>query len=240
MKRVITIFAVFITAMSAAACGETAADQKPATEAVNSTMAVMTTETTAASTATTTEIERDHAERLKEWLDVSYTRSLNSMADSLKDAITYALERLENPKKFDGAYQHALPDEILEIMRPICRWYDDKSAMTDFAVRIKDGKVSAVWTERNVQNDLQDRLKKIKESNRNWETEYCSEAELWTNLGFADYDAYISVLENWGAMTYYGAFPTPTVSRFDTTEESSAGNSNVKPDLEKVQLQAVQ
>ena len=237
MKKSISILAALIMATGTTACSRAAAEQNPAASTVTG-MEAETTAETAASTANkkeaNTEIDRDHAEKLRDWLDFVYTRSLNDMSNLLEKSITQALEKIENPKKLDGEYHGTLPDEILEIMRPICSWYDDKTVMTDFAARITNGEVSALWTERNVHEDLQERLKKLKESNRNWETEYCEEGELWSYLGFADYDAYISVIDNWETTTYYGSYPKPTVSRYESAANEFSVYSDTKPDFEKI------
>ena len=155
------------------------------------------------------------------------------MAESLSGAISRALKQVQAPEKLDGTYQGTVPEEILEKTKAGCPWYDDKSQMPDFSVRITNGEVSAIWTEMNVHNDLQERLKALKESSRNWREEYCSEGELWSYIGFEDYEAYISVLENWETEEYFGSYPKKTVSRFDTTGIEGSGYSDVKPDLEK-------
>lgn len=231
MKKRTIIFAAMLAAVSVTSCAEDTAQQENTTNAAVSTVQ---TETTAA--AVIQQIDQSHVERLTKYLDITYTRSINSMTNSLEYGITHALQELgaENTDKLDGEYHHMLPDDLLTKTKRFCPWYDDQTAMTDYAVKIENGKVAAVWTERNVESDLQERLEKLKKTVETGEMADSMDGELWSYLGYTDYDAFIYAIENWKTKTYYGANPRQTVSRYDQMEDSNSGYSDVKPELDKI------
>ncbi len=161
-------------------------------------------------------VNEEHVEKIMQWIDENATLTANRNASVLSIQVETVLESIEEGqrKQYDGTYESDLPAEIvaeLEDMDPVI------NEVKDYCVQIENGEVEACW----VEND------KATEETIALLSEYDFG---WDEIGFTDNEA-LDEAKSRLKGTYYGSYPTSTISIYDESADDYPGYSNEKPDI---------